>query len=189
MCQFCLLTFRCYQLPVQWSCFGVHVIFILHIFQFLHMPKWKIQRSGTSHGFMILSGGTWCSEPNEWIIPIHMWHFPAVGDIIIPCLFCGFHMSMLSWLLCRRPLQVTLGKAVFAAQELNSEHNEYCRYSTAAICKGKHGPQPSRWMSHWYVLDRKGYHVWQERKELRKVHKINCTGDSDRESTWKQTFF
>lgn len=83
MCQFCLLTFRCYQLPVLWSCFGVHVIFILHIFQFLHMPKWKIQCSGTSHGFMILSSGTLCSEPNEWIILIHMWHFPAVGDMLL----------------------------------------------------------------------------------------------------------
>lgn len=82
-CQFCLLTFRCYQLPVLWSCFGVHVIFILHIFQFLYMPKWKIQHAGTSHGFMTLSGGTLCSEPNEWIILIHMRHFPAVGDMLL----------------------------------------------------------------------------------------------------------
>lgn len=32
---------------------------------------------------MILAGGTLCSESNEWIVPIHMWLFSSVGDVLL----------------------------------------------------------------------------------------------------------
>lgn len=73
--------------------------FILHIFQFLHMPRWKIQHWGASQGFMILSGETLCSEPNEGIILIHMWYFAAVGDVLLS-LVCFAASTQAYWSGC-----------------------------------------------------------------------------------------
>lgn len=70
-------SFQCYGAALEYMWFSFYTFF-----QFLHRPKRKSQHSGTSCGFMILSGGTLCSEPNEWIILIHMWHFPSVGDML-----------------------------------------------------------------------------------------------------------
>jgi len=109
--------------------------------------------------------------------------FPICGRYaMIPCLFCSFHIGMLRRLLCRKPLQDTLGR-LFCSTGTKPEHNKQFQCLTTAMCEGKYRTQHLCCRSHWCVQDR--HRICAAGKQgSSKDTRLNHVGEDDWKSTW-----